>query len=132
MGATVPGGRPAPSGAILQELRLDASSRLDVLREVARAAARAGCCDAVEVASALELRERQSATVVARGLALPHAEVEGLRAPLALDVRLEHPVPWGGDDVASVGRCVVLLLPRGRDTRRLELLADAVRRLSDG
>ena len=109
------------------ELRLTANSRADVLAQVAREVA-APCpeLDAGAIQAALQAREEAHSTHVGAGLALPHAVLAELDAPRMLHVSFESPVPWG-EEGAEVERCVVILVPPGRETTHLKLVAQALR-----
>ena len=127
-----------PGEALLRELSLDAATRLDLMTQVARAV-----CDAhpalevSKVVEALEATERSGSTCVGPGVAIPHAEIAGVGAPIALNVTLERPVAWSsppGSDPeadADVRRCVVIVVPPGRHAAHLELAAAAARELSE-
>ncbi len=126
-----------PTEALLRELSLDAATRLDVMTQVARVV----CDERPEldidrVVEALEATERGGSTQIGPGVAIPHAEVEGVRAPLALTVTLERPVAWQATDdargAADVERCVVIVVPPGRHAAHLELAAAAARELERG
>ncbi len=68
-------------------------------------------------------------TSVGSGVAVPHATIEGLEAPVLLDVRLPTSVPWScGQDV---DRCFVIMVPPGHHQDHLQLLRDAVHRIED-
>ncbi len=119
----------------LAALRMEATSRLEVLR---RAAERIGEPKLVEAAvEALLAREAEGSTALGEGKAIPHATVEGLAAPLMVDVSLERPVDWAAPGALEpsgaelVERCTVILVPPGRHREHLALCARAARRLSD-
>lgn len=118
------------SGAHLEAFELRATSQSEVLSTVATAlSSRCPAIDTVAVLSALSAREREESSHVGDGIALPHAAVDGLDAPLLMDVSLARPVPWGD---SQVSRCMVLLVPRGDVAAHLGLAADAARRAGAG
>ncbi|MCB9786554.1 MAG: PTS sugar transporter subunit IIA [Deltaproteobacteria bacterium] len=118
------------SGARLEAFDLQAKSRSEVLARVA-SETRGRCprVDAGALLAALERREADESSSVGDGIALPHASVDGLDAPMLMDVSLERPVRWGED---AVSRCMVLLVPRGDTLAHLGLAADAARRAGAG
>ncbi|MEZ4264762.1 MAG: PTS sugar transporter subunit IIA [Myxococcota bacterium] len=114
------------SGADLETFKLRASTQSEVLGSVASTlSSRCPRVDERAVLTALAAREREESSHVGDGIALPHASVDGLDAPLLIDVSLERPVLWGRDQVS---RCMVLLVPRGDAAAHLGLAADAARR----
>ncbi len=118
------------SGARLEAFALRATSQSEVLSTVATAlSSRCPRVDKGAVLSALAAREREESSHVGDGVALPHASVDGLDAPLLMDVSLERPVLWGD---GPVSRCMVLLVPRGDAASHLGLAADAARRAGAG
>lgn len=84
-----------------------------------------------EAARALEERERCSSTGMERGIAVPHASLDGL-ADLAAAVAL---FPAGLDfacqDRAPARVVVALLVPRDQKLRHLQTLTEVARTLSD-
>ena len=110
-----------------QEVRLTARSRAEVLAQVAREVA-APCpdLDAVAIEAALQAREELQSTAVGEGLALPHAVLNELDSPRVLKVSFDQPVPWD-EDGGEVERCVVILVPPGKESAHLELVSQAVR-----
>ncbi len=117
----------ATGSGLREDLRLTARSRADVLAQVAREVA-APCpeLNAAVIEAALQAREEAHSTNVGEGLAVPHAVLAELKAPRMLHVSFERPVPWG-DEADEVERCVVILVPPGRETTHLNLVAQAVR-----
>ena len=109
-----------------QTLRLTASSRAEVLAQVAREVA-APCpeLDAAAIEAALVAREEARSTAVGDGFALPHAVLPTLEHPTSLRVSFERPVIWD-DTGGQVDHCVVILVPPGREGVHLKLVAEAV------
>lgn len=116
-----------PSTRPTADIRLTARSRAEVLAAVAREIA-APCpeLDAAVIQAALQAREEARSTDLGDGLAIPHAVLSELDVPRTLHVSFARPVPWG-EDGGDVDRCVVILVPPGRESAHLELVAQAVR-----
>ena len=110
-----------------EDVRLTARSRADVLAQVAKEVA-APCpeLDAAAIEAALQAREEDASTELGHGFAMPHAVLNGLDEPRLLNVVFEQPVQWGADG-GAVNRCVVILVPPGRQRTHLKLVAQAVR-----
>ena len=77
------------------------------------------------LARSLAAREAECETIVAQGLAFPHAAVEGLSEPVIIRLSLPEPIPWCPG--TWVDACVVILTPRDQRSVHLELLAEAAR-----
>ena len=93
---------------------------------LALAAEIAGRCLGVKSAKVLEaLLEREAAapTGVGEGIALPHAQVEGLSRMRAVFLRLETPVEFDAVDDKPVDLIFVLLAPPGAGSDQLCALA---------
>ena len=118
--------RSVPPEDTGDEVRLTARSRAEVLAQVAREVA-APCpeLDAAAIQAALQAREEELSTNVGGGLALPHAVLPELETPRTLRVTFERPIPWG-EDGAAVDHCVVILVPPGRESTHLQLVARAI------
>ncbi len=117
------------------ELHVHAQTRAEVLAQVAVEVAHPRPeLDPEVVAAALQAREEECSTELGQGLALPHAVLAGLQEPITLNVALNAPVRWGKSG-AEVERCVVILVPPGRERTHLELSANAIRahrKIGDG
>ncbi|MGQ5525327.1 PTS sugar transporter subunit IIA [Chitinimonas sp. PSY-7] len=79
------------------------------------------------VAQRLADREKLGSTGLGKGVAIPHARIPGLRAPLALFIRPEHPIAFDAPDGKPVGELLLLLVPEHANQDHLQLLADAAR-----
>ena len=115
-----------PESQVGEDLRLTARSRAEVLAQVAREVA-APCpeLDAVAIEAALQAREEEASTELGGGFAMPHAVLAGLSEPRMLNVAFEEPVQWGVEG-GVVSRCVVILVPPGRERSHLKLVAQAI------
>jgi len=83
------------------------------------------------VFGALWEREALGSTALGRGVALPHARLEGLIAPAGAFVRLQQPIAFDAPDEQPVAFVLGLLLPRADPQRQLMLLAGIAGRFSD-
>lgn len=109
------------------DLHLTAASRAEVLAQVAQEVA-TPCpeLDAAAIQAALQAREDESSTELGEGFALPHAVLSGLQEPRMVSVAFKEPVKWG-ERGGEVERCVVILVPPGRERAHLTLASQAIR-----
>lgn len=68
-------------------------------------------------------RERLGSTGLGQGIALPHARVSGIRAPIGAFVQLRGPVAFDAIDDRPVDLAFGLLVPEATDEQHLQLLA---------
>jgi nitrogen PTS system EIIA component len=87
--------------------------------------------DRSEVLDRLEERERLGSTGFGRGVAVPHARIEGLRAPVAAFLRLEAPVDFSAADAMPVNLVFGLLSPQQSGAAHLQALAAISRMMRD-
>ncbi len=106
-----------------------AADKPALLRLLATLAAAGTGLDAASLAAALAAREALGSTGIGAGLALPHARVAGLAAPLGWLVRLARPLAFDAVDGAPVDIVLMLLAPQGDDAAHLAALAAVSRRL---
>lgn len=92
-------------------------------------ASRALGLDAGQVAEALLERERLGSTGFGRGIALPHAKLEGLGGVRGLFVQLQRPIDFAAVDGLPVDLFFVLLSPLDAGADHLKALASASRML---
>lgn len=84
------------------------------------------------IADALHAREQQGSTAVGNGVAIPHAEVPGLKAPLAAVLRLAAPVDWHAFDRLPVDIVIALIGPTDEEgSAHLKRLAEVSRMVRD-
>ncbi len=74
-------------------------------------------------AQALKDREQSHTTCLGRGVAVPHATLPGLPAPLLLVATAVQPIPFGPPESDPVDLFFVLLSPSGREGEHIKLLA---------
>ena len=107
------------------EIELDRrlATKREVLEESARLlAARLGGSPAA-ILDALWHRESIGSTALGLGVALPHARLAELAAPVAAFLRLRQPVDFDAPDDKPVEFVLALLLPQTDAQRQLNLLA---------
>ncbi len=108
---------------------LKASSKKQVLQELARHAAEVSGLDEREVFNALLERERLGTTGVGLGIAIPHAKLPKIDRLYALFARLDHPVDFDAIDEQPVDLMFLLLAPESAGADHLKALARVSRLL---
>ncbi len=106
-----------------------AADKTALLRLLAGLAAQAAGIDQASLAVALAARESLGSTGIGAGLALPHARLASLAAPMGWLVRLARPVAFEAVDGAPVDLIVMLLSPEADNAGHLAALAAVSRRL---
>jgi PTS system nitrogen regulatory IIA component len=107
---------------------LRAVNKDSLLNELARRAAPAAGIEAGVIHDALEARERLGSTGAGRGIAIPHAQLPGLRSFVGLFVRLDRLLDYEAIDDEPVDLVFLLLSPGvGRD--HVRALSAVARRL---
>lgn len=109
-----------------------ATSTSDVIEQVARhLAVHADVPATRDVAAALTAREQQHSTVLAEGIALPHATIEGLERTTLMVAVAPEPIQFGPPDTDPVAIFIVLLSPPGLAGEHIKLLARICRLVRD-
>jgi PTS system nitrogen regulatory IIA component len=111
--------------------RLKAGDKGRLIAELAKRAAAAVGLTATELVALLAAREALGSTGVGAGIAVPHARVEGLAAPLGFFARLEKPIDYEAIDGQPVDLVFLLLSPPQEAGGHLAALAAVSRRLRD-
>jgi PTS system nitrogen regulatory IIA component len=114
-------------GAVLP--RLAASGKRQVLQALAEALGEAARVDPRAIFDAVLLRERLAGTGVGEGVAIPHARVEALAAPIAAFARLDPPIDFDALDGRPADLVFMLAAPADRGGDHLKALARASRAL---
>lgn len=110
-------------------LDVDLETKKDVLRFLSDRVSEK-CSSRPEVCRhALAAREKLGSTAIGAGIALPHAQLDGLDRAMALFVRPSHPVPFAAADDGPVDLIVMLLTPTGATREHLEALSGFAREL---
>ncbi|MFZ1743095.1 MAG: PTS sugar transporter subunit IIA [Pontixanthobacter sp.] len=108
---------------------IGADSKDAILAALADRFAAAYDVDPVAVLESLEEREKLGSTGFGRGIAIPHARLDGIKRPLAVFFRLEAPVDFGAADGLPVELVFGLLSPTNAGATHLHSLA-AISRLA--
>ena len=112
-------------------LGLGATSKAAVLQDLASEAARRLGRPEAEVLQALQARERLGSTALGRGVALPHARLEGELRPVILFARLARPVEFDARDEEPVDLVILVLWPDAEPEGFLPMLAETCRALRE-
>jgi len=107
---------------------LDASSKPQLLQQLAERAARATGLDQAMVLNGLSHRETLGSTGIGQGIAIPHSAPAGLAQPFALLARTTKPVEFDAVDDHPVDLIFLLLSPADR-TSHLKALSVVSRQL---
>lgn len=110
---------------------LRASSKKQLLQELANRVAEAERLEARAVFEALMERERLGATAMGRGVAVPHARMDGVEAVRGFFARLDRGVEFDAPDGAPVDLVFLLLAPEDAGADHLRALAKVSRILRD-
>jgi len=110
---------------------LDATSKKQVLQELARHAAGATGLDERKIFDVLLERERLGTTGVGSGTAIPHGRLDGLTQLYGFFARIDVPVDFDAVDSAPVDLVFLLLAPAGAGADHLKALAQISRLLRD-
>lgn len=86
---------------------------------------------AAEIARRLWGRERHGSTALGYGVAIPHAQITGLRRPAAVFLRSLNPLPFQAPDGRPVFDVLAILVPKPAAPRHFALLASARNLMSD-
>ena len=103
---------------------LQARTRLEVVAELAKAAAEVAGLDAGEVVDGVMIREEIMATGIGHGLAVPHARLRGLERPVVAVGMSAAGIDFDAPDGRPAQLIFLLLTPVHDDGVHLELLAD--------
>jgi PTS system nitrogen regulatory IIA component len=108
-------------------VRLNAVTRKQVIQALCEKLARTSGLDPKVLTEAVMVRERMAGTGLGHGVALPHAQVDGLAAPVCAFARLDQPVAFDALDGQGADLVVLLLTPRQRGGVHLKALARLAR-----
>ena len=108
-----------------------ADSKPTILQQLAVRFALAYGLDAESVLEAIEEREKLGSTGFGRGVALPHARIEGINRPVAALLKLEAPVDFAAADDLPVDLVIGLLSPTNAGATHLHALAAISRMVRD-
>lgn len=110
---------------------LKASSKKQVLQELARKASEVSGADQREVFDVLLERERLGTTGVGHGIAIPHGKLPKLERIYGVFARMDQPIAFDAIDDEPVDLIFLLLAPEGAGADHLKALARVSRLLRD-
>lgn len=110
---------------------ISADSKPQILADLAACFASVYALDADVVLDGIEEREKLGSTGFGRGVAIPHARIEGLERPVATFFRLENPVEFAAADGMPVDCVFGLLSPAHAGATHLQALAAVSRLMRD-
>jgi PTS system nitrogen regulatory IIA component len=108
-----------------------ASGKKALLAELASRAAIQFKLDERRLFDRLLERERLGSTGIGGGIAIPHARMAGISAPLGLFARLAQPIDFDSIDERPVDIVFLLVAPEGAGADHLKALARVSRLLRD-
>ena len=110
---------------------LKASSKKQVLQELARKASEVSGADQRAIFDVLLERERLGTTGVGHGIAIPHGKLPDLERIYGVFARMDQPIPFDSIDDEQVDLIFLLLAPEGAGADHLKALARVSRLLRD-
>jgi PTS system nitrogen regulatory IIA component len=109
-----------------------ASSKKRLMQDIGDLVQHAYDLKADEVVDALMARESLGPTGVGRGVALPHARLDGLQSVVGAFVLLDKPIDFSAVDRQPVDLAFALFAPTDAGVEHLKALALVSRTLRDG
>ncbi len=110
---------------------IGADSKQAILKALAERFASVYGLDAKRVFEGIEQREALGSTGFGRGVAIPHARIEGVHRPVAAFLRLDAPVDFDAADGMPVDLVFGLLSPEHAGAAHLHALAAISRMMRD-
>lgn len=110
---------------------LQAFDRPEAIHALARCASEVTGLEAERIATAVMEREALMSTGLNHGIAVPHARLEGLRAPVVITGLSHAGIDFDADDGMPAQMIFLLLTPPHDDSIQLDLLADITERFQD-
>ena len=102
---------------------LDVPDRMRALEEAAAIFERRHGVSRAAVFRALERREKSGSTALGHGIAVPHARIPGISAPIVLFVRTKSGIDFHARDREAVSVLFVILVPERASDEHLKILA---------
>ncbi len=112
-------------------IMVEVEGKDEILRGLADLFAGSYGLDQDTVLESLEERERLGSTGFGRGVAMPHARIDGIKRPLAAMMRLAEPVEFSAADGLPVELVFGLLSPAQAGASHLQALAAISRLVRD-
>ena len=116
-------------GRVILNLRVRDKAQL--LQELAHRAAPLLALDEDAIYRAVQGREQLGSTGVGRGVALPHARIDGIETLFGMFIRLSRPIDFESIDEKPVDLVFLLLVPLDAGNKHVAALAAISRRLRD-
>ena len=110
---------------------LKAPDKVGLLRELAGRVAPLAGVKAEVILKALNAREKLGSTGVGRGIAIPHARIDGVKRLVGVFASLRKPIDFAAIDEQPVDLVFLLLIPSGAGNEHVAALAAVSRRLRD-
>lgn len=112
-------------------LGLHASNKVQAFAQIAELLERQHQIGRGLIYESLWEREQLGCTGLGRSVAIPHAQIIGLRHPMTAFVRLKFAIDFDAPDGKPVSELFVLLVPRDATIEHLRILADVTEILCD-
>ena len=112
-------------------LNLRSSNRVDAFAQIAAALERQHQIGRSLIYDGLNQREQLGSTGLGKGVAIPHAQINGLRHPIAAFARLNNPISFDAPDEIPVSEMFIFLVPHNATIEHLQMLADVTEMLCD-
>ncbi|MBQ4832776.1 PTS IIA-like nitrogen regulatory protein PtsN [Pseudoalteromonas sp. MMG010] len=84
-----------------------------------------------DILNSLMAREKLGSTGIGRGIAIPHARMNGAQDPLALILINEKPISFDAIDNRPVDIFVALIVPDGDNSQHLKTLSTIAEKLNN-
>ena len=110
---------------------VDVTSKDAIFEQLAALFAESYGVEATKVLEGLQEREALGSTGFGRGVAIPHARIEGLRRPVAALLKLSDPVDFAAADGLPVDLVFGLVSPENSGVGHLHALAAISRLVRD-
>lgn len=110
---------------------VDAAGKTAILETLADRFGAAYRLDPAMVLEALDEREKLGSTGFGRGVAIPHARIDGINRPVTVFLRLASPVDFDSADDLPVELVFGLLSPASAGATHLHALAEISRLMRD-
>lgn len=106
------------------------TDKTDLLSDMSRAIAHKTGLDESMILSEINLREEQMTTAMGKGIAFPHARLNGIDHPLIMFVRNTPGVEWDSPDGLPVTKIFIIITPKKNNTVQLHILQTLAKALS--
>ncbi|MGZ5799377.1 MAG: PTS sugar transporter subunit IIA [Burkholderiaceae bacterium] len=112
-------------------LDLHSSDKMNAFAQIAEKLERQHQIRRSLIFDGLNQREQLGSTGLGKGVAIPHAQIEGLRHPIAAFVRFDSPISFDAPDEMPVLEMFIFLVPHNATIEHLQMLADVIEMLCD-